>query len=86
MLVYSYNFILYYFKVFRARTSPEAIDLVSGLLEYTPSARITPLQVQNYYYKSTKIKYFLLQVSFGKIFIYVFLYPFKTLHTLLMLS
>jgi len=31
-------------KVFRARTSPEAIDLVSGLLEYTPSARITPLQ------------------------------------------
>ena len=33
------------FKVFRARTSPEAIDLVSRLLEYTPSARITPLQV-----------------------------------------
>ena len=32
-------------KVFRARTSPEAIDLVSRLLEYTPSARITPLQV-----------------------------------------
>ncbi|XP_015910135.1 glycogen synthase kinase-3 beta [Parasteatoda tepidariorum] len=31
-------------KVFRARTSPEAIDLVSQLLEYTPSARITPLQ------------------------------------------
>lgn len=31
-------------KVFRARTSPEAIDLVSRLLEYTPSARITPLQ------------------------------------------
>jgi hypothetical protein len=28
----------------RARTSPEAIDLVSRLLEYTPSARITPLQ------------------------------------------
>ena len=26
-------------KVFRARTSPEAIDLVSRLLEYTPSAR-----------------------------------------------
>ena len=33
-------------KVFRARTSPEAIDLVSRLLEYTPSARITPLQVR----------------------------------------
>ena len=31
-------------KVFRARTSPEAIDLVSRLLEYTPSARISPLQ------------------------------------------
>jgi len=31
-------------KVFRARTSPEAIDLVSRLLEYTPNARITPLQ------------------------------------------
>ena len=33
-------------KVFRARTSPEAIDLVSRLLEYTPSARISPLQVR----------------------------------------
>ncbi|XP_064463824.1 glycogen synthase kinase-3 beta-like isoform X3 [Ornithodoros turicata] len=31
-------------KVFRARTPPEAIDLVSRLLEYTPSARTTPLQ------------------------------------------
>uniref|UniRef100_A0A0K2UGT8 Protein kinase shaggylike [Nasonia vitripennis] n=1 Tax=Lepeophtheirus salmonis TaxID=72036 RepID=A0A0K2UGT8_LEPSM len=31
-------------KVFRARTSPEAIDLVSRLLEYTPSARILSLQ------------------------------------------
>uniref|UniRef100_A0A1L8DKQ2 Putative serine/threonine protein kinase n=1 Tax=Nyssomyia neivai TaxID=330878 RepID=A0A1L8DKQ2_9DIPT len=31
-------------KVFRARTPPEAISLVSKLLEYTPSARITPLQ------------------------------------------
>ena len=31
-------------KVFQARTSPEAIDLVSRLLEYTPSARISPLQ------------------------------------------
>uniref|UniRef100_A0A336KSE0 CSON014301 protein n=1 Tax=Culicoides sonorensis TaxID=179676 RepID=A0A336KSE0_CULSO len=31
-------------KVFRARTPPEAIALVSRLLEYTPGARITPLQ------------------------------------------
>jgi len=31
-------------KVFRARTSPEAIDLVARLLEYTPSSRLTPLQ------------------------------------------
>ncbi|GIY08198.1 glycogen synthase kinase-3 beta [Caerostris extrusa] len=31
-------------KVFRARTPPEAIELVSRLLEYTPSSRITPLQ------------------------------------------
>ncbi|XP_055703578.1 glycogen synthase kinase-3 beta-like isoform X2 [Phlebotomus papatasi] len=31
-------------RVFRARTPPEAIGLVSRLLEYTPSARITPLQ------------------------------------------
>lgn len=32
------------FQVFRARTPPCAILLVSRLLEYTPSARITPLQ------------------------------------------
>ncbi|XP_049769092.1 glycogen synthase kinase-3 beta isoform X1 [Schistocerca cancellata] len=31
-------------KVFRARTPPEAIDLVSRLLEYTPSSRTSPLQ------------------------------------------
>lgn len=31
-------------KVFRARTPPEAIDLVARLLEYTPSARVGPLQ------------------------------------------
>ncbi|CAG0890541.1 unnamed protein product [Cyprideis torosa] len=31
-------------KVFRARTPPEAIDLVAKLLEYTPSARLTPLR------------------------------------------
>ena len=30
--------------MFRARTPPEAIDLVSRLLEYTPSSRISPLQ------------------------------------------
>ncbi|XKL65598.1 hypothetical protein PGB90_009018 [Kerria lacca] len=31
-------------KVFRTRTPPEAIDLVSHLLEYTPSSRISPLE------------------------------------------
>ncbi|CAB0009912.1 unnamed protein product [Nesidiocoris tenuis] len=31
-------------KVFRARTPPEAIELASRLLEYTPSSRISPLQ------------------------------------------
>lgn len=31
-------------KVFRTRVMPEAIDLVSKLLEYTPTARMTPLQ------------------------------------------
>lgn len=31
-------------KVFRTRTAAEAIDLVSKLLEYTPTARMTPLQ------------------------------------------
>ncbi|XP_025102511.1 glycogen synthase kinase-3 beta-like [Pomacea canaliculata] len=31
-------------KVFRPRTPPEAIQLVSRLLEYTPSARIQPLE------------------------------------------
>ncbi|XP_054260985.1 glycogen synthase kinase-3 beta-like isoform X4 [Macrosteles quadrilineatus] len=31
-------------RVFRARTPAEAIDLVSRLLEYTPSSRISPLQ------------------------------------------
>ena len=31
-------------QVFRARTPPEAIQLVSKLLEYTPSARLTPLR------------------------------------------
>ncbi|XP_046384133.1 glycogen synthase kinase-3 beta isoform X2 [Ischnura elegans] len=31
-------------RIFRARTPPEAIGLVSRLLEYTPSSRITPLQ------------------------------------------
>ena len=30
--------------MFRVRTPPEAIALVSRLLEYTPGARITPLQ------------------------------------------
>ncbi|XP_037088130.1 glycogen synthase kinase-3 beta-like [Pollicipes pollicipes] len=31
-------------KVFRARTPPEAIDLVSRLLQYTPTMRTTPLE------------------------------------------
>lgn len=31
-------------KVFRPRTPPEAIDLTSRLLEYTPTTRVTPLQ------------------------------------------
>lgn len=30
-------------QVFRPRTPPEAIDLTSKLLEYTPSARVSPL-------------------------------------------
>lgn len=31
-------------KVFRPRTPSEAIDLVSRLLEYTPTSRLSPLQ------------------------------------------
>ncbi|SCV72141.1 BQ2448_4835 [Microbotryum intermedium] len=31
-------------KVFRPRTPPEAIDLISKLLEYTPSARLTAVE------------------------------------------
>ena len=31
-------------QVFRPRTPPEALDLVSRLLEYTPSSRITPME------------------------------------------
>jgi serine/threonine protein kinase len=31
-------------QVFRPRTPPEAIDLVSKLLEYTPSLRTSPLE------------------------------------------
>ncbi|CAG8437139.1 13938_t:CDS:2 [Rhizophagus irregularis] len=31
-------------KVFRARTPPEAIDLISRLLEYTPANRLTAIQ------------------------------------------
>lgn len=37
-------FLLRHQQVFRVRTPPEAIALVSRLLEYTPGARITPLQ------------------------------------------
>lgn len=32
-------------KVFRSRTSPEAIDLVATILQYDPITRITPLEV-----------------------------------------
>ena len=32
------------FQVFRPRTPPEAIQVVSRLLEYIPSARISPLE------------------------------------------
>jgi serine/threonine protein kinase len=31
-------------KVFRTRTSPDAIDLISQLLQYDPEARIRPLE------------------------------------------
>jgi glycogen synthase kinase 3 beta len=31
-------------KVFRPRTAPEAIDLVSKLLEYTPGARLSAVE------------------------------------------
>lgn len=31
-------------QVFKQGTSPEAMDLVARLLEYTPAARISPLQ------------------------------------------
>jgi glycogen synthase kinase 3 beta len=31
-------------QVFRPRTSPEAIDLVSKLLEYTPGARLSAVE------------------------------------------
>ena len=32
------------FQVFRPRTAPEAIDLVSKLLEYTPEARLSAIE------------------------------------------
>jgi len=35
---------LLWLQVFRPRTPPEAIDLVSRLLEYTPSNRITAIE------------------------------------------
>lgn len=37
-------FAIFLVQVFRQRTPEDAINLVSRLLEYTPSARITPLQ------------------------------------------
>lgn len=38
------TWIRWWLQVFRARTPPEAMDLVARLLEYTPSLRMTPLQ------------------------------------------
>lgn len=38
------SFAVFPLQVFRQRTPEDAINLVSRLLEYTPSARITPLQ------------------------------------------
>lgn len=38
------NLCVYWLQVFRARTPPEAMELVARLLEYTPSLRMTPLQ------------------------------------------
>ena len=45
-LVYIFTVSLYTFhlQVFRPRTPQEAIQLVSRLLEYIPSARISPLE------------------------------------------
>ena len=37
-------FLIRTFKVFRPRTAPEAIDLVSKLLEYTPGARLSAIE------------------------------------------
>jgi glycogen synthase kinase 3 beta len=31
-------------KIFRSRTPPEALELISRLLEYTPSRRFTPVE------------------------------------------
>lgn len=35
-------------KVFRPRTAPEAIDLVSKLLEYTPGARLSSVEAMTH--------------------------------------
>jgi len=35
---------IFLFQVFRPRTAPEAIDLVSKLLEYTPGARSSAIE------------------------------------------
>ena len=43
-LVIVVNVYLMTFQVFRPRTSPEAIDLVSRLLEYTPTARFGAIE------------------------------------------
>uniref|UniRef100_A0A182W3B3 Protein kinase domain-containing protein n=1 Tax=Anopheles minimus TaxID=112268 RepID=A0A182W3B3_9DIPT len=40
----TFNYLCFSYVVFRTRTPPEAIALVSRLLEYTPGTRITPMQ------------------------------------------
>ena len=37
-------YLSHFVQVFRPRTPPEAIELVSRLLEYTPCSRITPME------------------------------------------
>lgn len=39
-----FSALLLWLQVFRPRTPPEAIELVSRLLEYTPSSRISPME------------------------------------------
>lgn len=38
------SFLVFILQVFKSRTPPDAIDLVSKLLRYTPTTRLTPLE------------------------------------------